>query len=91
MIHEKLLDSYFFSILVDWKNIPIAINVTSVSFLLDTYVPKWDIEIKSKQSLEKLDFIILGNDRGYIFFIDIKKRTHYHTRVYFHSDPIASV
>ena len=45
MIHEKLLDTYFFTILEDWKNIPIAVNITAVSFLLNTLVPKWDIDI----------------------------------------------
>lgn len=54
-------------------------------------IPKWDLEIKSKSIEEKLDFVILGNDRGQIYFINIKDRTHYHCRVYFHSDTVASV
>ena len=42
--------------------------------------------IKSKQ-----DYAILGTDRGYIYFIDIKDKESYYTRVHYHSSPVLSV
>lgn len=86
IIHEKLLGTYFFTIIEDWKNIPIAIHVTSVSFALNVSVPKWDIDVSAKGTTKSEDFVIIGTDRGYIYFINLKVRTHYHARVNFHSD-----
>lgn len=91
MIHEKLLDTYFFTILEDWKGIPSAIKVTAVSFLINTKLPKWDNGIKAKQPSCQSDFVILGTERGDIFFVDIKVKTQYYTRANFYSNFVLSI
>ena len=42
MIHEKLLGTYIFNVVSDWKNIPLSIKVTSVYYHQNRYLPKWD-------------------------------------------------
>ena len=82
IIHEKLLGTYFFTIIEDWKNIPIAIHVTAVSFALNANIPKWDIDVYAKSEDKAEDYVVLGSDRGYIYFINVKLRTHYHPYFY---------
>ena len=91
IIHEKLLGTYFFTILQDWKNIPFAITVTSVTLLLNEALPQWDNEIQGKTNQQKRDYVILGTDRGYIYIVDIKNREHYYTRLNYHSNNVTSV
>jgi hypothetical protein len=50
-IHEKLLDTYFFSIIEDWKNIPTIIKVTAVSFIANSRLPMWDCSIRGKKAV----------------------------------------
>jgi len=37
------------------------------------------------------DFVVLGTDRGYIYFVDVKDRHHFYSRVNFHSDEVCSI
>ena len=43
LIHEKLLDTYIFNALSDWKQIPTAISLTSIYFHKNEWLPMWNL------------------------------------------------
>jgi hypothetical protein len=90
-IHEKLLDTFFFSVLRDWKNVPTVVKVTAVGFLMDARLPGWDNTFRGTVKAQNADFVILGTEAGDIFFVDINAKEQFHTRVHFHANPIESV
>lgn len=48
LIHEKLLDTYLFQVISDWKNIPTAIVVTCVYFHKNNWLPLWSLTTYQK-------------------------------------------
>lgn len=51
----------------------------------------WDIDMKGKAVKEKKDFVILGTDKGYIYFIDLKDKLKFYTRLHQHSNSIIKI
>ena len=60
--------------------------MTAVSFVLNAKLPKWDIDVIGKAIDVGEDYVVLGTDRGFVYFINVKDRLHFYTRVNFHSD-----
>ena len=42
LIHEKLLGTYLFNAVSDWKNIPTAVTVTHLCFYRSARLPLWE-------------------------------------------------
>lgn len=40
---------------------------------------------------EEVTYCVLGSTKGEIYFVDIDKRSHYHTKVYFHTCDITFI
>ena len=75
----------------DWKGIPFTIKVTSVTMFFQAVIPMWDLNLRGKTTTEKKDFVILGTDKGYTYFVDLKNRHRFYTRLHYHSTPITSI
>jgi hypothetical protein len=92
LIHEKLLDTYLFQVLSDWKDIPAAISPSSLAFTTHSCLPRWYLSTSQLPLLSvPVDYCIIGTTKGEIFFVDISQRTHFTTKVHFHSKPITLI
>jgi hypothetical protein len=82
-------------VLLDWKDIPVSIKVAYVYFHIAVEpLPKWDGSSQAKTSTIQLNsatYCVLGTLKGEIYFVDIEKRTHYYTKVYFHTADITFI
>lgn len=88
LIHEKLLGTYLFNVLLDWKEIPVSLKVTAVYFHRSPRLPKWDGTLKGQCQLQDRYYCLLGSSKGEIFFVDLTNRTHYYSKVHFHTAEI---
>lgn len=66
LIHEKLLDTFLFHVISDWKNIPTAINVTCVYFHMNKWLPMWSHTSYKKSQPEKdpIVYSVIGTAKG---------------------------
>jgi hypothetical protein len=82
-----------FNVLSDWKDIPVSIKVSYVYFHHSRALPKWDgtSQAKTTASDREATYCVLGSTKGEIFFVDIENRSHYYTKVYFHTTEISFI
>ena len=88
LIHEKLLDTFIFNAIWDWKQIPTAIALTHLSFHRNKWLPMWNLTAHQKSKPREATYCVLGNNKGEIFFVDIENRAELKAKVHFHSESI---
>ena len=77
--------------LLDWKEIPVSLKVTAVYFHRSKCLPKWDGTLKAQPQQHDRYYCLLGSTKGEIFFVDLANRTHYYSKVHFHTAEITFI
>jgi WD40 repeat protein len=93
LIHEKLLDTFIFNAISDWKGILMTLNLSCVCFHRNKWLPMWNLTSyqRSKPKDEEAIYCVLGCNKGEIYFVDIADRSQYITKVHFHSEPLKMI
>lgn len=89
LIHEKLLGTFLFNVLSDWKNIPTAIVVTSLYFHQNSHLPFWEgTNHRKNETNNERTYCMIGTAKGEVLFVDIAYKSHYASKVQFHTDGV---